>query len=1036
MNLRLLLLWGSVAYCLALFNPQNLTACGYAYVSDCATTVDLEVNGVVSSYQVSNCPYLTVFHNHNFGSLTSFSVVKAKSQTWESCENNVMNARFYYRIYPQSGTAGAFTNFLLPQISTITNGPYRNKTRDGNPNLNILAGLNPGSYFIEIYFQSDVDFDNNGTPNTQISKDNNGLYYKASFVVPTNQGGALTVQLVSKTNVTCNGGNNGSATVNVTNGTAPYAYVWSNGGAGATLSNLAAGNYTVTATDNGGNTGTLIVNIAQPAALLANVSGQDETSSSANNGSAAAAPTGGTAPYIYAWSNGSTTPSITGLDSGAYGVTITDANGCTAAGSVLIAVSGSTPTNYCAAKGDQPWVDWITKVKIGSIDNVSGKSQYSNYTTTSTNLNTGANYAITLENGFSWQTYNEYWRVWIDYNRNGTFEDPGEIAFSTILNAPPLGSAGGSVTGTVAVPSTADPGLTRMRVAMKRGAFAAPCETIPFGEVEDYSINLTNGGPVPCSLTASVSNISCNDNGTTTNPGDDKFTFSLTVNGTGTGTSWQAIINGQTYTGSYGVAKTIGPLDISAGVANFTIQDGATATCTYPLAVNPPQPCSNVTPCAISATTSAPICNNNATVNDPADDTYTFTMTVSGSGTGSGWTTTILGNPASGAYGVATTMGPYPINGGVINFTVQDASSATCTVSKTVTPPAACSNGGGGATYCNSKSDFPWHDWIDGVALGSVDNSSGKSQYTDYTGLTATVVKGQAYPVALSSGFSWFTYAENWKVWIDYNHNGTFEEPSEVAFSTTQPAPPNGTLTFTVNGTINIPATATTGPTRMRIAMKRGAEPTPCETLPFGEVEDYTVNIANSAGDGGTGDRAVALQLEAIPDVAFIQLYGVMETMPAAAAWRLEKSADNEAFTSIFEGELIPGEPHFLVLDEKDETPFDGANFYRLILLDAQGNALRERYAAAPFTPVAEFTLFPNPANGQFSVELSSFEGQNVYLEVFNQMGKPVYREVLPAVSAAIHTIPLNGWTDGLYYVSLRPEGRRAVSKHLIVNRL
>ena len=672
---------------LSLFIQQKTMACGYAYVSDCATTIDIEVNGITSTFQVSSCPYQTVFQGHNFGSPTSFNITHAKSITWESCTNNVMNARFYYRIYLQSGSPGSFTSYLLPQLSTNTNGPYRTKTREGTPDLNVLAGLNPGSYFIEIYLESDVDTNNDNVPDAQIKANNNGLNYKASFVIPTGQGGSLNVQLANKTNVNCNGGNNGSATVSVANGTAPYTYAWSNGATGASISNLAAGNYTVTATDSNGNTGTLIVNISQPTPLNANVTGVDETSAPANNGSATSAPTGGTAPYSYLWSTGATTATINNLNSGTYTVTVTDANGCTKTGSVVISVSGANPTNYCASSGT-PWVDWITRVKLNSIDNTSGKSLYTFYNNVSTNLNTGTNYTITLENGFSWQTYDMYWKAWIDYNRNGTFEDPAEVAYSGILSAPPLGAPGGSKVGTVAVPATADLGITRMRVSLKRGAYATPCETIPFGEVEDYVINLVSNGPVPCSIEANTSNITCNNNGTNTNPNDDTFTFSLTVNGNSTGASWSTTVGGQNYTGTYGTPKTIGPLPISGGVVNFTVTDSGTGTCTATGSVTPPAPCSSSNPCAINATTTTPICNNNGTPTNPADDTYTFIMTVTGTNVGTGWTTTILGAPQGGAYNVATLMGTYPISGGVLNFTIQDATSPTCTKSMTVTPPS------------------------------------------------------------------------------------------------------------------------------------------------------------------------------------------------------------------------------------------------------------------------------------------------------------------------------------------------------------
>jgi hypothetical protein len=60
-----------------LLYPQKTIACGYAYVSDCATTVDIERDGVTNTYQLSNCPYLTVFNNHSFGTVSSLSISKA-----------------------------------------------------------------------------------------------------------------------------------------------------------------------------------------------------------------------------------------------------------------------------------------------------------------------------------------------------------------------------------------------------------------------------------------------------------------------------------------------------------------------------------------------------------------------------------------------------------------------------------------------------------------------------------------------------------------------------------------------------------------------------------------------------------------------------------------------------------------------------------------------------------------------------------------------------------------------------------------------
>jgi PKD repeat protein len=137
---------------------------------------------------------------------------------------------------------------------------------------------------------------------------------------------------------------------------------------------------------------------------------------------------------------------------------------------------------YCSASGNNQNYEYVAGVNIGSINNTTGASGYSDYTAQSTNATKGGSVSVSLTPGFVSSSYTEYWRIWIDYNQDGDFDDSGETVFSQ--------SSSSTVSGSFTVPTSALSGGTRMRVIMKYSGYAASCGTFTYGEVEDYTINI------------------------------------------------------------------------------------------------------------------------------------------------------------------------------------------------------------------------------------------------------------------------------------------------------------------------------------------------------------------------------------------------------------------------------------------------------------------------------------------------------------------------------------------------------------------
>jgi gliding motility-associated-like protein len=199
----------------------------------------------------------------------------------------------------------------LPYQYSINGGPLQSG--------NVFSGLAAGTYSIRVV-------------------DVNGC--NASFSVTVNAGTPLNAA-VTKTNVSCNGAADGTITVNISNGTAPYQYsldstTWQTSN---TFTGLAPGTYTVYYRDNNACSNSQPVIITQPAVVAMTLTSQSLRCFGSNDGSITVTAIGGTIPYQYsinAFSSYQYGNVFNNLAAGTYTVDIRDLNGCTQAQTITI----------------------------------------------------------------------------------------------------------------------------------------------------------------------------------------------------------------------------------------------------------------------------------------------------------------------------------------------------------------------------------------------------------------------------------------------------------------------------------------------------------------------------------------------------------------------------------------------------------------------------------------------------------------------------------------------------------------------------
>ena len=540
------------------------------------------------------------------------------------------------------------------------------------------------------------------------------------------------------------------------------------------------------------------------------------TASAPNSGSVNLTVSGGTTPYAFVWSNGSTTEDITGLPEGNYTVTVTDSSSPNEEIIETFALVNTTGTGgggcTSANQNITPWNVHMTGFSFGEISNINQSNPnswnptspgYGDYTNFSNSIGQGETETVSIPSNISWSGAGDYyWKIWIDLNQDGAFS-ASELVFNQTQNYA-NGVHNPIRNGSISIPNNATIGSTTMRVIMSKDDTENACASGFLGEVEDYTLQITagDGQTTPIVLT----NTTIDPTASSPNSGS----IDLSVSG---GT------NPYTFIWSSG-ATTEDITGLTEGTYTVTVTDVAGDTASESITLTAQN---NSNPLVLSTiftnpTTTSP---NNGSID----------LIISGGTTpysyvwNNGSITQNLSGLNAGSYTVTVT----DINN------LQETETVILTEEDT-SPPQVCTPIG-----------TPWNEWISRVQFSEIDKTSEKSNpYADFTNEVANVTKGTVVPITITSRIPWVSNpTEHWQVWIDFNQDGAYSSSERVLQE--ERILPTDDNTEEVNGNISIPVSAVTGITTMRVMMSRVSVAPVCSDDFLGEAEEYSVNISGDA---------------------------------------------------------------------------------------------------------------------------------------------------------------------------------------------
>jgi uncharacterized repeat protein (TIGR01451 family) len=275
----------------------------------------LQNDGSVISFGSGGTPPYSYFYSNGFSGQTA-SGLAGNTYMWVTATDaNGCTGTDYF--YIATSTPITVTYSIVSSSCTAPTGSATLSISGGIPPYTVNWGTSPA------------------LTGTSISGMPAGSYsFSVTDAAGCTQSGTVVISPVSVISGSINYTNppcpatTGSLAAVISGTSPPFSYLWNTGATSSSLTSVPLGSYSCIITDNAGCTATKYAYLMNTPPMSIGISTTPSSCLYATDGSAYANVTGGTAPYTYYWSNGQTTQTATGLGTGSYYVTVTDANGC------------------------------------------------------------------------------------------------------------------------------------------------------------------------------------------------------------------------------------------------------------------------------------------------------------------------------------------------------------------------------------------------------------------------------------------------------------------------------------------------------------------------------------------------------------------------------------------------------------------------------------------------------------------------------------------------------------------------------------